>query len=111
MDFLTQEWGPEGANCVISGVPTLACIWVVLQNLINAATFLSGVVAVLLIIYAGYQYLTSEGDPAKVESARKTITFTIIGIVIVIFAFAIVRGIGYVTGLEPGQLTTPPTAE
>jgi hypothetical protein len=108
MDLFTSEWG----DCVSAGgVPTLTCIWVVLQNLINALIVLSGVVAVFLIMYAGYQYLTSQGDQEKVQAARKTLTFTIIGLVIVVFAFFILRFIVIFTGVDLDQLTTPPTPE
>lgn len=54
-----------------------------------------GVIAVIIIIIAGIQYITSEGEPEKTKRAQATITYTIIGLIIAVLAGAI---IGFVTG-------------
>lgn len=53
------------------------------------ASFLAGI-AVLLLMYAGIQFMTAGGDPDKVSQATKTATFTLLGIVVAMFAYAIV---------------------
>lgn len=50
----------------------------------------SGLVLIFVVI-AGIKFVTSSGDPKKIESARSTITYAIIGIAVVILAFVIVR--------------------
>jgi hypothetical protein len=56
-----------------------------------------GVVAIFYIIYSGYQLLTSGGDPKKVQGGRQTLTFAIIGLIIVLSSFLIINVIGVVT--------------
>ena len=48
-----------------------------------------GVIAVVLIIYAGFMWMTAGGDTAKVDKARKYIINAIIGIVIILGAYII----------------------
>jgi len=50
-----------------------------------------GIVAVLFIVYGGIQYSMSAGEPAKMEKAKKTILYAVIGLIVAIMAFAIVR--------------------
>ncbi|HSX32476.1 MAG TPA: pilin [Candidatus Saccharimonadales bacterium] len=52
----------------------------------NFVTFLSGIIAVIMIMVGGYMYLTSNGDTGKATEARNTITFTLIGIAVVMLA-------------------------
>jgi uncharacterized membrane protein len=81
-----------------AGVPTLGCIPIVFNNIISAALTFVGVVALFLIIWAGFNMITSGGDPKKVEGAKKIMTYAIIGLVIVLLSFSIIFFIGYTTG-------------
>ena len=47
------------------------------------------VVAVIMIIIGGVNYATSQGDPTKIKKAKDTILYGIVGLVIVLMAFAI----------------------
>lgn len=47
--------------------------------------------AVIALIVGGYQYLTAYGDDEKHKNAQKTITYAIIGLIIAITAFGIVK--------------------
>lgn len=58
-------------------------------NFINVILGLLGIVFVVLIVYAGFEYLTSMGEPAKVDKAKKLITNAVIGLVIIVAAYAI----------------------
>lgn len=55
---------------------------------------LSGGLAILLIIYGGYQLMASRGKPEAMEAARDQITAAIIGLLFIIFAFVILQVIG-----------------
>lgn len=83
--------------CLDNGVATLRCIPVVFNNVIRAALIFVGIVALFFIIYAGFSFVTSGGDPKKVQGARQIMTFAIIGLTIVLLSFAILYFIGYVT--------------
>lgn len=88
-------------DCTDPNVPTsLACIPVFIGNITSALVPLAGVAALILIIFSGIRFLTSGGDPLKVEGAKKTLTFAIIGFVIVLMAFVIIKIFSRVSGVE-----------
>lgn len=45
--------------------------------------------SVIVILYAGFQYMTAGGNEEKVSDATKTLTFAIIGIIVGLLAFSI----------------------
>jgi type IV secretion system pilin len=55
---------------------------------------ITGLAAVLFIIYGGFQYLTSTGEPEKAKNARTTIINALAGLVVSIFSVAIVNLVG-----------------
>lgn len=56
---------------------------------IEAVLSLLGVVFLILIIFAGYNWMTAAGEEEKVKKATDTLTHAIIGLIIVISAYAI----------------------
>lgn len=58
---------------------------------INIAFTLIGIVAVIIIIIGAIHYMTSQGDPNKVATGKKTIIGGVVGLIIVLLAFAIVN--------------------
>lgn len=95
------------ASCLEPGtdVATLACIPVVINNVINAALVFSGVLALILIIYSGIKYITSRGDQTAIDSAKKTLTYAIIGLIVIFLSFFIVKLISTLTGVT--QIANP----
>jgi hypothetical protein len=53
--------------------------------------FIIGALAVIMLIVGGIMYVTSAGDSKRVESAKNTILYAIIGIVVAVFAGTIVN--------------------
>jgi ABC-type Fe3+ transport system permease subunit len=62
-----------------------------IQAVINILLFLVGLIAVLMIVIAGFRFVTSNGDANTVSSAKNTIIYAVIGIVIAVMAYAIVN--------------------
>lgn len=62
-----------------------------ITGIINAVIGVLGIVAVTVIIVGGIGYMTSSGDAGKVKKAKDTILYGVIGLVIVVLAFAIVN--------------------
>lgn len=62
-----------------------------IHDIINTIIFVVGMLAVVMIILGGVNYATSQGDPNKVNKAKSTIMYGIIGLVICLLAFAIVN--------------------
>lgn len=63
----------------------------VLQTALNLFRLIIGVIAVFFIVYAGLRFITSGGDAGKVASARNTIIYASIGLVVVIIAPIIIN--------------------
>lgn len=61
------------------------------NNILNAVIGALGLVAVIVIIIGGVSYMTSGGDAGKVKTAKNTILYGVIGLVICVLAFAIVN--------------------
>ncbi len=93
-----QDWDKSG--CLEQGVATLKCIPVVFHNIVAAALLFVGTVTAFLIVTAGVQFIMSGGDPKQLEGARKTLTFAIMGLVLVLSSFAIIYFRGYATGTQ-----------
>lgn len=66
-----------------------------------------GLVAVIMIIYGGFTYVTAAGKQEAVDSAKKTILYALIGIVIILLSFAIVNTVVGVAAGETAAITTP----
>lgn len=81
----------DWTSCLQDGIPTLGCIPIVIGNLVRGAIIFAGITAVLLVIYSGIKYITSGGDAKQVEGARNTLTYAIIGLILIILSFAIVN--------------------
>lgn len=56
---------------------------------INAALTLVGLFFLMLMVYAGYLWMTARGESDQVEKAKKIIVGALIGLVIVVSAYAI----------------------
>ena len=63
----------------------------VVKNVINAVLYIVGILAVVMVIVGGVKYTTSGGDSNAVTSAKNTILYGIVGLVIAILAYAIVN--------------------
>lgn len=62
----------------------------IIATVINIFSFVVGVIAVIMIIVGGLKYITSTGDSSKIESAKNTILYAVIGLAIVAVAQVIV---------------------
>jgi hypothetical protein len=77
-----------------------------LGDLVNRVLFflmpLASIILLLVLIWGGYDFLTSGGDAAKVKNAQAKITTGLIGFFILIFSYFIVRVIAFIFGLNTG---------
>lgn len=62
-----------------------------IAQVINIFSVVVGVVAVIMIIYGGFRYITSGGDSGKITNAKNTIIYALIGLVVVALAQFIVK--------------------
>lgn len=62
-----------------------------IEDIINLLLFLLGAVAVVMIVIGGIRYATSNGESSAITSAKNTILYAVIGLVVAILAYAIVN--------------------
>lgn len=58
----------------------------IINKVANIIAFLAGAVATIMIMYAGYGFITSDGNSEKVSRARQTIFYAAIGLVVIVSA-------------------------
>lgn len=91
-------------NTAIGSIPTDPIGFI--ERLFSIVLTLAGVAALGLLIYGGYNYMISRGDPEKIKGARETITSAIIGLLFIIFSLVILQVIAGDILRIPG-FTTP----
>lgn len=62
---------------------------IVVARIIRVLLGFLGIVAVLIVLYGGFQWMTAAGNEERVSSARATLTAGLIGLVIILSAYAI----------------------
>ena len=60
-----------------------------IANIIQAFLGLLGIIFLVLIIYAGYNWMTAAGEEEKVTKAKETLTRAVIGLIIIVAAYSI----------------------
>lgn len=63
----------------------------IFQTVTNILLFLVGAISVIMLIIGGIRYVVSGGDQAAVTSAKNTILYAIVGIVVAFLAYAAVQ--------------------
>lgn len=63
----------------------------IITQAINIFSIIVGIVAVIMIIVGGFKYITSGGDSGNISSAKNTIIYAVIGLVIVALAQFLVQ--------------------
>jgi len=77
------------ATCVADGSGTN--VNSIVTTVINVFSWLVGVVSVIMIIVGGFKYVTSGGESSGVTSAKNTILYAIVGLIIVAISQVIVK--------------------
>lgn len=63
----------------------------VVANGVNILSIVIGIVAVIMIMVGGFKYITAAGDSGQINSAKSTILYAIVGLVVAALAQSIVR--------------------
>ncbi|MCK9360641.1 Ig-like domain-containing protein [Patescibacteria group bacterium] len=66
-------------------------LYTIVGRIINIVLGLLGTVLLVIMLYSGYEWMTSGGDPGKVDTAKTRIRNAVIGLIIIISSFAIVN--------------------
>lgn len=63
----------------------------IIKTIVNVLLFILGAISVVMIIIGGIKYTTSQGDSSSLTSAKNTILYSVVGLVIAICAYGIVN--------------------
>ncbi len=80
---------PDGAEACL--FTSASCGNGIFTTIVNILLFIIGAISVIMLIIGGIRYTISGGDSGQVTSAKNTILYAIIGLVIAFLAFAIVN--------------------
>jgi len=100
---------PEGGTEKIE-VATIQGFECIIIQILNLAVRLAGIAVFIMLLIGGFKYLTSGGDPKAAESARKTITYAILGLALILISWFILRFIEEFTGVKITEFAIPTPA-
>ncbi len=87
-DKITKETKDWGMVCTLNSVYTVT----------NWIFYIMTIVAVLMIVFGGFTYITAAGDPAKAEKGKTILTYAIIGLAIALIAKLIPSLVRFIIG-------------
>ncbi len=98
MKFLAQASGIALPDSVrpdtlpaVEAAPVKIVITTLVGDVILTLIQFAGAIAIIMIIIAGFRYVTSQGEEEDLGAAKANLVWTIVALVILIFSYAIVR--------------------
>lgn len=85
---MINDWDP---NCMVDGVPTLKCLESVFGNILNLASAFIIFVLFIMFVIGSFNYLTSFGNPEKIKKAQGTFKFALIGLILFLGSYLILK--------------------
>lgn len=96
---IKQVTGGDVSSCTTGGSSTKD-INDIIGTVVNLLTVVVGIAAVIMLIYGGMKFITSGGEASAVASAKKSIVFALVGLVVVGLAQLIVHFVlGHIVGI------------
>ncbi len=71
----------------------------IISNVIGFITIIAAIFFVFQVIFAGYSFMSAQGDEKKLEAARSKLTNGVLGLTIVVIAFGVTAFISSLLGL------------
>ncbi len=103
--FAATNWG----GCVVNDAATIQCVEPLFRNVLQALAALVGVALFVMLIVGGFTFLFSGGDQKKLEQAKGTVTNAIIGLVVIVAAYLMLKTIEWFTGVNVTTFQLNPT--
>lgn len=91
IDYLRDACKGAGASsAACSGKDTITGSGGIILRAAELLSIVAGIVGVIVIMFAGFAFITAGGDSGKITTAKQTITYTVVGLVVIFLARAIV---------------------
>lgn len=81
---------------------------VIIGNVVRALLGISGSIALLMFLYGGFTWLTSQGEVDKIDTAKRTLTWAGLGLAVIFGSYVLVNFV--ITGLQQGPGAATPAA-
>ena len=94
----TSPWTND--YCVMDGVATIQGLQCLIGNLLGIAIPALGFIAFIMLVVSAFRWQLSGGNSKGKETARNTMTFVVVGIVVAISSFIILNLIASFTGVS-----------
>ena len=98
------DFAKEASDTNIGASPSMATVSI-LQVLAGGLLYFAGPVAVILIVINAFNMATGGADSEKLEQAKKGLTWTIAGLLLIILSWSIVNTV-IETTVDVGEVTT-----
>lgn len=83
--------GDGQTDCLVDNASATCTDDPIFKTITNVLLFIIGAVSVIMLIIGGIRYTVSGGDSAAVTSAKNTILYAVVGIIVSLLAFAVVN--------------------
>ena len=90
-EFLLTKFAESELKVGFESLPDVSADQSRLDVVLGVIFGLAGAVALLFLVIGGVRYVLSRGDPNATAQAKGTVLYSIVGLVVVILAFTIVR--------------------
>ncbi len=74
----------------VTPLPQTAADSDAISTILKMVFGIAGSIALLVVVIAGFRYIVTTGDPAKMAQAKKAILYALIGLVVALSGFSIV---------------------
>lgn len=71
----------------------------IILGILNKIWIIFGAFAVIMFIWAGITFLTSQGAPQKIEQARAAVLWGVVGVIVGIISYSIITIVGNIIGV------------
>lgn len=106
-DLLPQRWEVLNPKCQTDGVATIQGFECVFQNLVRIILPLLVITLFVMLVAGSLAWLTSGGDQKKLQKAKATMTYAIIGIVAFFGIYLVFQLIKSITGINLSVFEIP----
>lgn len=83
--------GDDQTDCLVNNAGATCTDEPIFKTITNVLLFIIGAVSVIMLIIGGIRYTLSGGDSAAVTSAKNTILYAVVGIIVALLAYAVVN--------------------
>ena len=92
--YAAVDFSDQGVNPIAQ----FSDIGRLLNIILPAIMIAAALIFLAILLFGAFSYVTSSGEQEKVQKARKTITYSIAGIILIMFSYLIVSIMSMITG-------------